>query len=242
MNNQVIRDNLNHIQERINLACQQANRDPKSVKLLLATKTVAPENIQIAVDQGYTLLGENKILEGLEKYEQMNCSSCSWHIIGHIQTNKVKHVLKYADVLQSVDRLRLAEKLQNRCNYDNRDIDIFMQVNTSYEKSKFGMEPGKTIEFIKQFSEFSRLHIKGLMTIGILSSKDDKVRDCFKLLKEIQQQATALNLPNASFDELSMGMSNDLELAILEGSTMVRVGTAIFGKRPYPDSYYWNEN
>jgi pyridoxal phosphate enzyme (YggS family) len=140
-----------------------------------------------------------------------------------------------------VDRLKLATKLQNRCEYDQREIDIFVQVNTSYENSKFGIPPEKALEFIKQVSAFPRLHIKGLMTIGLLSSKDEKVRDCFKLLKEIQLKAKELQLPSATFDELSMGMSNDLELAIAEGSTMVRVGTAIFGDRPYPDSYYWNE-
>lgn len=109
------------------------------------------------------------------------------------------------------------------------------------KKSKFGVAPEKALELIKQVAKLPRLQIKGLMTIGILSSKDDKVRDCFKLLKETQYKAQELSLPNTSFDMLSMGMSNDLELAIEEGSTMIRVGTAIFGKRPYPDSYYWNE-
>ncbi|HZW77665.1 MAG TPA: YggS family pyridoxal phosphate-dependent enzyme [Flavobacteriaceae bacterium] len=242
MDTLAIKQNLQQIQDRINGACALANRKPEEVKLLLATKTVAAEKIQIAIDQGYHLLGENKILEGLDKYEVLKQNDCKWHVIGHAQTNKVKHILKYADVLQSLDRFKLALKLQNRCDFDNRDIDVFIQVNTSYEKSKFGVAPEKAIQLIKDVSELPRLHIKGLMTIGILSSKDDRVRDCFKLLKEIQQEAIALKLPNASFEELSMGMSNDLELAIFEGSTMVRVGTAIFGRRPYPDSYYWNEN
>lgn len=242
MKTKEIKTNLQVIQNRINQACEASGRSPKEVQLLLATKTVSAENIQIAIDEGYPLLGENKVLEGLGKYEILKSNPCRWHIIGHVQTNKVKHILKYADVVQSVDRMKLVRKLQNRCEYDKRDIDIFIQINTSYEASKFGVAPEKALDFIKAVSEFPRLHIKGLMTIGILSSKDDKVRDCFKLLKEIQQKAMELNLPNASFNELSMGMSNDLELAILEGSTMVRVGTAIFGKRPYPDSYYWNEN
>lgn len=236
-----IKQNLKIIQDRINNACINANRSPDEVKLLLATKTVSAENIQLAIDEGYHLLGENKVLEAKEKYDNLKQNDCKWHVIGHLQTNKVKFVLQFADVVQSIDRLKLANKLQNRCDFDSRDIDIFIQVNTSYEKSKFGIAPEKAIEFIKQVSEFPRLHIKGLMTIGLLSSKDEKVRDCFKLLKEIQQKAIDLNLPNATFNELSMGMSNDLELAIEEGSTMVRVGTAIFGDRPYPDSYYWNE-
>lgn len=241
MKENTIKNNLKIIQDRINNACENSGRSPKDVKLLLATKTISAENIQLAINEGYHLLGENKVLEAMDKYEILKEQGCQWHVIGHLQTNKVKFVLQFADLVQSIDRMRLANKLHNRCDFDNRDIDIFIQVNTSYEKSKFGIAPEKAIEFIKQVSEFPRLHIKGLMTIGLLSSKDEKVRDCFKLLKEIQQKAQELKLQNASFDELSMGMSNDLELAIEEGSTMVRVGTAIFGDRPYPDSYYWNE-
>ncbi|MGB3345051.1 MAG: YggS family pyridoxal phosphate-dependent enzyme [Aequorivita sp.] len=241
MKDSIIKSNLKSIQKRINRACEESGRNSGEVKLLLATKTVSIKKIQLAIDEGYTLLGENKVMEAQEKYESLKNNDCQWHIIGHLQTNKIKYALKFADVIQSVDRIKLASKLQNRCEYDQRDIDVFIQVNTSYEESKFGIAPEKAVEFIKQVSEFPRLHIKGLMTIGLLSSKDEKVRDCFKLLKEIQLKAQTLQLPNASFDELSMGMSNDLELAIHEGSTMVRVGTAIFGKRPFPDSYYWNE-
>ena len=236
-----VKNNLKIIQERINKACEQSGRNSSEVKLLLATKTNSAEKIQLAINEGYHLLGENKVLEAEGKYEILKNEKCQWHIIGHLQTNKIKYALKFADVIQSVDRIKLASKIQNRCDYDDRDMDIFIQVNTSYEESKFGIAPEKAIEFIKQVSEFPRLHIKGLMTIGLLSSKDEKVRDCFKLLKEIQLKAQDLQLPNTSFDELSMGMSNDLELAIQEGSTMVRVGTAIFGERPFPDSYYWNE-
>lgn len=241
MSENTIKNNLKIIQERINLACQKAGRDRKDVKLLLATKTVSTEKIQLAIDEGYSLIGENKVMEAREKYAVLKDNACQWHLIGHLQTNKVKYVLQFADVVQSIDRMKLANKLQNRCEYDNRDIDVFIQVNTSYEKSKFGIPPEKALEFIKEVAKLPRLHIKGLMTIGLLSSKDEKVRDCFKLLKDIQLRAQTLQLSNASFDELSMGMSNDLELAIEEGSTLVRVGTAIFGDRPYPDSYYWNE-
>ena len=236
-----IKSNLNAIQKRINKTCEEVGRNPEEVKLLLATKTVSAEKIQMVIDKGYTLLGENKVMEAQEKYDSLKDEHCEWHIIGHLQTNKIKYALKFADVIQSVDRLKLASKLQNRCAYDGREIDIFIQVNTSHENSKFGIAPEKALEFIKEVSAFPRLHIKGLMTIGLLSSKDEKVRDCFKLLKEIQLKAQSLQLPNASFNELSMGMSNDLDLAIQEGSTMVRVGTAIFGERPFPDSYYWNE-
>lgn len=240
MDNEVAQ-NIQRVRQRIDSACEKYGRSKDDVKLLLATKTVSGDKIKAAIDLGYNILGENKVQEGAEKYDLLKGNNCQWHLIGHLQTNKIKHALKYVDVIQSVDRIKLAEKLNSRCEFDNRDVDIFIQVNTSNEHSKFGVEPESAIEFIKRVSEFDRLNIKGLMTIGLLSSQNDAVRDCFKRLKEIQYQAIEQELPNACFKELSMGMSNDLELAIAEGSTMIRVGTAIFGERLYPDSYYWNE-
>lgn len=240
--NPTILENLKIIERRMKLACEKAGRNTDDVKLLLATKTVSTDNIQSVIDKGYTLLGENKIQEAMDKYELLNDQPLKWHFIGHLQTNKVKFVTQFVDVVQSIDRLKLAQKLQNRLVYDGREsMDVFIQVNTSFEESKFGIAPDKALELIQKVAELPNLKIKGLMTIGLLSSKDEKVRECFKLLKEIQLKAQALNLPNASFNELSMGMSNDLELAIEEGSTIIRVGTAIFGEREFPDSYYWNE-
>ncbi|MEN7547098.1 YggS family pyridoxal phosphate-dependent enzyme [Rapidithrix thailandica] len=234
--------NLSHVKARVKAACLKAGRDPGSVKLLLATKTVSAENIRIAMEAGESLLGENKVQELKSKYEALHPFSNQLHFIGHLQTNKVKEVIKYATCIQSVDRIRLAEKLQNRLTFEDRRMDVFIQVNTSYEQSKFGAAPENTLKLIQEVSSMDRLKIKGLMTIGLFSAEPEKVRKCFRLLKNLQEQAMALNLPGVSLDELSMGMSGDLEIAIEEGATMVRVGTAIFGKRPYPDSYYWNEN
>lgn len=234
--------NLETIERRIQLACEKSGRNREEIQLLLATKTVSPNQIQIAIDKGYTLLGENKIQEAIEKTNALKTQDLTWHFIGHLQTNKVKFVTQFADVVQSIDRLSLAKKLQNRLVYDGRErMEVLIQVNTSFESSKFGISPDKALELIKEVADLPNLSIKGLMTIGVLSSKDDKVRDCFKLLKELQYRAEELQLENASFQELSMGMSNDLELAIEEGSTIVRVGTAVFGEREFPDSYYWNE-
>ena len=165
------------------------------------------------------------------------------HFIGHLQTNKIKELLRYdVTCIQSVDRLRLAKRLQARLEFESKEVDVLIQVNTSNEESKFGVAPEKAIELTKQVSQFPNIHIKGLMTIGLFSAEEAKVRVCFKLLKDIQQEIEALHLPSVEMKDLSMGMSHDLEIAIEEGSTMVRVGTAIFGKRMYPDSYYWNEN
>ncbi len=161
------------------------------------------------------------------------------HFIGHLQTNKIKEVIKYADCIQSVDRITLAEKLHKRLEFEDKTIDVFLQVNTSYEESKFGMAPEDALEFALKVNQLDRLKIKGLMTIGLFSAETEQVRKCFRLLKDLQQQMLNKGI---SVHELSMGMSGDLETAIEEGSTIIRVGTAIFGKRPYPDSYYWNES
>lgn len=242
MNHQIA-DNLNHILQRIEKACTQSNRKPDEVKLLLATKTVSAERIKIALQTGQTLIAENKIQELKEKYETLKSVPHTNHFIGHLQTNKIKDILKYeVACIQSLDRIDLAEKLHQRLKAEHKTIEVLIQINTSDEQSKFGVYPSKAIELIQQVSQLETLKIKGLMTIGLFSAETEKVRKCFKLLKNIQQQVMALNIPNVEMNELSMGMSGDLETAIGEGATIVRVGTAIFGQRIYPDSYYWNES
>lgn len=234
-----IQTNIAKILERIENACKNANRNSDEVKLLLATKTVSAENIKIAFANHQTLIGENKIQEIKEKYESLKPFAHQKHFIGHLQTNKVKELIRYdVDCLQSLDRLKLAEKLQNRLEYEDRTMDAFLQFNTSFEESKFGMHPDHAVKFAMEIQQFDRIHIKGLMTIGLFSAEHEKVRRCFKLLKNIQTQLLDKGM---SANELSMGMSGDLEIAIEEGATMVRVGTAVFGKREHPDSYYWNE-
>ena len=230
--------NIELIRSQMDEACMQSGRDKEEVKLLLATKTVTPERILIALQNGNTLIGENKIQELRDKYEALQFVPHESHFIGHLQTNKVKDVIKYADCIQSVDRLKLAQKLQNRLEYEDRTIDVFLQVNTSYEESKFGTAPENALALAKELKSFGRLHLKGLMTIGLFSAETEKVRKCFKLLKNIQKELFDAGI---EAKELSMGMSHDFKTAIEEGATIIRVGTAIFGQRIYPDSYYWNE-
>lgn len=238
-----IRININTITERIAKACALSGRDQSEVKLLLATKTVPAERIKMALAAGQTLIAENKVQELKEKYEALNEIPHTNHFIGHLQTNKIKDLLKYeVSCIQSLDRLDLAEKLHQRLQLENKTMEVLIQVNTSFEESKFGVSPEKAIALTQQVSQLSTLKIKGLMTIGLLSAEVEKVRKCFRLLKDIQQQIMALQIPNVDMQELSMGMSGDLEVAIAEGATIVRVGTAIFGTRPTPDSHYWNEN
>ncbi|MDR0263917.1 MAG: YggS family pyridoxal phosphate-dependent enzyme [Sphingobacterium sp.] len=241
--NETITENIHIIQKRIDKACKANNRDPKDVKLLLATKTVPAERIEIALLAGQTLIAENKVQELKDKFEYLTTIPHVNHFIGHLQTNKIKDILKYnVSCIHSVDRFDLAEKLHQRLLKENKSMEVLIQVNTSFEDSKYGASPTEVLDLVRQIATLNTLQIKGLMTIGILSAEAKKVRQCFQLLKHIQQEIIALHIPQVSMEELSMGMSGDLEIAIAEGATIVRVGTAIFGQRPTPDSYYWNEH
>ncbi|WP_343608988.1 YggS family pyridoxal phosphate-dependent enzyme [Chryseobacterium oranimense] len=234
--------NLEIINDRIRKACKKAGRNRDEVRLLLATKTVSAERIKTALENGYTLIAENKVQELKEKYEGLKDTPHENHFIGHLQTNKIKDILKYDVVcVQSLDRPDLAEKLHQRVLSEGKTIEVLIQVNTSGEESKFGVHPEEAVELTRKVAEFTTLKIKGLMTIGLFSAETEKVRKCFKILKDLQQEIISQNIPNVEMKELSMGMSGDLETAIEEGATIVRVGTAVFGARVYPDSYYWNE-
>jgi len=237
-----ILQNIATIKERINKACIASGRHPDEVRLLLATKTVPAERIKIALRAGHTLIAENKIQEVKEKHAPLQEIPHTSHFIGHLQSNKIKDLLKYdVSCVQSLDRLDLAEKLHQRLRADHRTMDVLVQVNTSFEESKFGVSPADAIELVRRTSQLETLKIKGLMTIGLFSAETEKVRRCFRLLREIQREIIALDIPNVEMRELSMGMSGDLETAIAEGATIIRVGTAIFGQRSRPDGYYWNE-
>lgn len=236
-------ENLKVITQRIENACIKSKRNSAEVRLLLATKTVSAEHIKIAIEAGQNLIAENKVQEAKEKYESLKSIPHESHFIGHLQSNKIKDLLK-CDIscIQSVDRLDLAQKLHQRLLFENKTMEVLIQVNTSNKDSKFGIHPDQAIKLIQQVSELETLKIKGLMTIGLFSAETEKVRKCYQLLNKIQQETIVLNFPNVEMKELSMGMSGDLEIAIEEGSTIVRIGTAIFGQRIYPDSYYWDES
>ena len=150
-------------------------------------------------------------------------------------------MIQYAQCIQSIDNLDTAKKLEQRLAQEGRNLDILVQVNTSAEESKFGCVPEEAETLVKAIATLPHVTIRGFMTIGLFSGEEDKVRACFRCLKQVQKRVAALALPNVSTDILSMGMSGDLEIAIEEGSTMLRIGTAVFGERQYPDTYYWNE-
>ena len=240
MNTSFISANLAIIRQRIKTAAQSAGRDANDIRLLLATKTVSAELIAEAISAGETLIGENKVQELKQKDPVLSSRSIERHFIGHLQTNKIKDVLKYVTCIQSVDKKELLEKLDSRLQFEGRSIDILIQVNTSFEESKFGIHPDNAIDLLRFAKKYDTLNIRGLMTIGLFEADAEKVRPSFRSLKQIREEAIDQGLLGEE-SSLSMGMSGDLETAIQEGATIVRVGTAIFGKRIYPDSYYWNE-
>lgn len=234
-----IKNNLATIQQKIADACIKAGRDPSSVRLLPVTKTVPAERLRIAYAAGCHEMGENKIQEAREKSEVLSDLDIKWCIIGHLQTNKVKYITRFAHEFQALDSLKVAAELDKRLQAAGRGMDVFVQVNSSNEASKFGLPPEGVEDFVKQLPNYSSLQIKGLMTLAIFSTDLDRVRECFVRMRELRDRLRQSAPGGLSFDELSMGMSGDFELAIEEGATVVRVGQAIFGKRPLPDSHYW---
>lgn len=233
--------NLIKVRQRIENACQISGRNPDDVKLLLATKTVAAEKIKIAIEAGETLMGENKMQELRDKDYLLKNLPVERHFIGHLQTNKVKDVLKYVTCIQSLDRLNLADELHKQLLNQNRKLDVFVQVNTSYEESKFGLAPEEVLSFIKKIKTYETLNIKGLMTIGLLDVEKEKMIPSLRLLRTIRDDIYSEGIEGLTDLKLSMGMSQDLELAIAEGSNMVRIGTSIFGNR-FLGKEIWNEN
>jgi pyridoxal phosphate enzyme (YggS family) len=233
--------NLKQVHDRIENACKLSGRNVSDVQLLLATKTVPAERIRIAIEAGENLIGENKMQEFRDKDSELKDLKIERHFIGHLQTNKVKDVLKYVNCIQSFDRLSLAEELHKQLQKENRNLDVFIQVNTSFEESKFGLEPSKVISFIKEVSKYDTLKIKGLMTIGLLDVEKEKMRPSLRLLREIRDEIYNAKIEGITNLKLSMGMSQDLELAIAEGSDMVRIGTSVFGNR-FLGKEIWNEN
>lgn len=233
--------NLEMVHQRIESACRLSGRNLADVQLLLATKTVPAEHIAIAIQSGETLLGENKMQELRDKDSVLKPLPVERHFIGHLQTNKVKDVLKYASCIQSLDRMNLAVELNRHLLNEGKKIDVYIQVNTSYEPSKFGLAPEDTIAFAQEVKQFETLNIKGLMTIGLLDAEKEKMIPSLRLLREIRDEIYSEKIEGLQDLKLSMGMSQDLELAIAEGSNMVRIGTSIFGNR-FLGKEIWNES
>lgn len=227
--------NLSAVRGRIADAARRSGRPSDAVRFVLVTKTVAPERVMKAVRAGAVELGENKVQEGLRKAEALSGELVRWAMIGHLQSNKAKDMLRFATEVQSLDRLSLAAALQHL----GRSLDVLVQVNTSGEDSKYGLAPGEVPAFLAELPAFDALRPRGFMTLATFTPDEAEVRRCFRVLREIRDRALADAPQGAALAHLSMGMSGDFEGAIEEGATIVRVGQAVFGARPLPDSHYW---
>lgn len=222
--------NINKIKQRIAAACMRAGRDPQSVKLMAVTKTVPIERILQAVDAGITLLGENYVQEAREKYELLN-GRAQMHLIGHLQTNKAKYAVRLFDCIHSVDRLELAQELDRRAKAAGRKIDILMEVNVSGEQTKNGIPAGQAMELVHRIAGMENLSVRGLMTMAPYSDNPETARPYFQALRILSNDLARAEIPGVQMEELSMGMTDDFEVAIEEGATIVRIGRAIFGER-----------
>lgn len=234
------RHNLAAVRACIDAACHRAGRDPAGVRLLPVSKTKPEASLRLAYAAGCRLLGENKVREAFGKWDAMqDLTDLRWSVIGHLQTNKAKLVARFASEFQALDSLRVAEALERRLQAEGRALDVFVQVNTSGETSKYGLSPVDVPAFLRALPAFPALRVRGLMTLALFSAETERVRQCFILLRTLRDQLRQSAPAGIALEELSMGMSGDFEIAIEEGATVVRVGQAIFGARPLPDSYYW---
>lgn len=228
--------NLHNVRNRIAAACRRCGRRPEDVRLLPVTKTVPAPILRFAFAAGLSDFGENKLQEARDKQAALADLAIRWSIIGHLQSNKAKYLVRFASEFHALDSLRLAEELDRRLEAQGRDLDVFVQVNTSGEVSKYGLSPDALLPFVERLPEYPRLKPRGLMTLAIFSADTVRVRACFRLLRDLRDRAATVH-PGVT--QLSMGMSGDYETAIEEGADVVRVGQAIFGPRPTADAFYW---
>jgi PLP dependent protein len=223
-----IKDNLEYVTERLHAACARSGRRAAEVTLLAVTKNVEAARIREAAALGLTLLGENRVQEAWGKYQQLSGLPLTWHLIGHLQSNKVKRTLQFVDLIESVDSFHLADEIERSAAAAERLVELFMEVNTSGEPQKFGIAPEGAEKLAAHISGLPHLRLRGLMTIGALSANSGHIRSCFAQLCRLREH---LNSSGLSIEHLSMGMSDDFEIAIEEGATIIRLGRALFGER-----------
>lgn len=228
----MVRENMKTVEEKIAAACRRASRDPQEVTLIAVSKTKPVELIQEAIEYGQVDFGENKVQELTSKYEILP-KNLRWHMIGHLQRNKVKYIVDKAALIHSVDSLRLAETISMEAQKKSVTVPVLIEVNVAQEESKFGTACEETLDLIEEAAKLPNIRIEGLMTIAPFVDDPEENRPVFRKLKQLSVDIMEKNINNVNVNILSMGMTNDYEVAIEEGATMVRVGTGIFGERDY---------
>lgn len=234
-----IAENIKAVRERIRDTARRVGRDPSGIKLVAVSKTVDVDRIKEAVLAGITILGENRVQEAKDKIEEFNrvqtsdsrLQTVSWHMVGHLQTNKAKTAVQLFDLIHSVDSIHLAEEIDRQARKIEKIQRVLIEVNLGGEETKYGVSPEEVIDTFKEISRLKNISIEGLMVMPPFSEDPEKVRPYFKELRELRDRINELRVRSYELRDLSMGMSNDFEVAIEEGATMVRIGTAIFGER-----------
>jgi len=229
----MIKENISKVKERISYTCSKTNQNPDSITIIAVTKARTAEQIKEAIDAGITDIAENKVQEAIVKYNDLRPTTydlqpTKWHLVGHLQTNKVKEAVKIFDLIQSVDSIHLAQEIDKQAARINKIQDILIEVKTSPETTKFGLKPNEVIEVMEEIAKFKNINIKGLMTIAPLFDNPEKTRPYFRMLRELKDRINDLRATTYDLQILSMGMTDDFEVAIEEGSNMVRLGRAIF--------------
>ena len=222
--------NYRKINDRIGEAAQKAGRNPREIKLLAAAKSQSVESIRAAIAAGVRLIGENYVQEA-ESKRQVILEAGEWHMIGHLQRNKVKAALSTFDLIQSLDSMALAVELDKEGRRNGKTVRTLIEVNLGAEASKSGIGQDKVAELLKRVGDLSHVRVEGFMAVPPFKEKPEEIRPYFSALKELQVKLQCLKIPNGSFNELSMGMTHDYPVAVEEGATIVRIGTALFGPR-----------
>lgn len=228
----MLKEQLEQVNQNIQKACDKSKRDRNEVTLIAVSKTKPIEVLQEAYDLGVRIFGENKVQELADKYAVLP-KDIEWHMIGHLQTNKVKYIIDKVAMIHSVDSIKLAETIEKEAAKKDCIANILVEVNVAEEDSKFGLKVDEVLPFIEKISAFPHIRVKGLMTIAPFVENAEENRDIFTKLHKLSVDIDAKNIDNTSMSVLSMGMTNDYEVAVEEGATMVRVGTGIFGARNY---------
>ena len=226
-----IEQNISWLKQEIVNTCTKVGRDPEEVQLIGVTKTIDALRINEAVNKGIRNVGENRVQEIMDKYDKI--SDVNWHMIGHLQTNKVKYIIDKVKLIHSLDRINLAIEIDNRAKQQNIEAKVLIQVNVAKEDTKFGIASEEVYGFIESIYNLENIKIQGLMTIAPYVEEPEEIRKYFKELKDIFDKIKLRNYNGVEMKYLSMGMTNDFKIAIEEGSNMIRVGTGIFGERNY---------
>jgi pyridoxal phosphate enzyme (YggS family) len=227
----VIKENIDEILKRVESAAKKVGRDPEEITVIAVSKTVSADKAREAIEGGLKNLGENRVQELTSKYIQLQDSDVKWHMIGHLQKNKVKYIIDKVEMIHSLDSLELANEINKRAKQHNITAKVLIELNIGGEESKFGISINSIYDFVKSMEQFENIIVLGLMTVAPYSEDPENIRWVFRKMKEVYNNLSKEHYKNVTMNYLSMGMTNDFEIAIEEGSNIVRIGTAIFGAR-----------